>query len=172
MSPQPSGCEGIRYHASEQSMSPNALTLNFKGRWPHKLHNMDRNRKDATVCTYEPGSVKNVCVRKGCESTIWYSWMEPSRVALTRVSPSGVNFMMCAGRMSEPVTFTLFNDTTGNSNSASSYNVLANGFHYTSSYALNLFLKDFWRTISPFRGATDAPVLDFWRRLPWDSKTG
>ena len=69
--------------------------------------------------------------------------MEPSRVALTRVSPSGVNFMMCAGRMSEPVTFTLFNDTTGNSNSASSYNVLSNGFHYSSSYALNLFKKIF-----------------------------
>ena len=32
----------------------------------------------------------------------------------------------------------------------------------------NLSLED----ISPFRGATDTPVLDFWWRLPWVSKPG
>ena len=31
-----------------------------------------------------------------------------------------------------------------------------------------LFVED----ISPFRGATDTSVLDFWQRLPWVSKPG
>ena len=31
------------------------------------------------------------------------------------------------------------------------------------------FFKKFLEDISPFRGATDTPILDFWWRLPWVS---
>ena len=34
------------------------------------------------------------------------------------------------------------------------------------------FLKKFLEDMSPFCGATDTPVLDFWWRLPWVSKPG
>ena len=36
----------------------------------------------------------------------------------------------------------------------------------------NDFLKHFWGDISPFCGATDTPVLEFWWRLLWVSKPG
>ena len=36
---------------------------------------------------------------------------------------------------------------------------------------LDDFLKQFLEDISPLCGATDTPVLDFWRRLPWVSKS-
>ena len=41
---------------------------------------------------------------------------------------------------------------------------------YVSYWNAFLFLKFFYQCISPFRGATDIPVLDFWRRLAWVSK--
>ena len=34
------------------------------------------------------------------------------------------------------------------------------------------FLKKYLEDVSPFRGATDTPVLDFWSRLLWVSKPG
>ena len=37
---------------------------------------------------------------------------------------------------------------------------------------LQLFFKKILEDISPFRGATDTPVLDFWWHLPWVSKLG
>ena len=39
-----------------------------------------------------------------------------------------------------------------------------------NSVCTNVFLNNFWR--SPFRGATDTPVLDLWLHLPWVSKPG
>ena len=37
---------------------------------------------------------------------------------------------------------------------------------------LNFFLNKIFEDISPVRGATNTPVLDFWWRLPWVSKPG
>ena len=34
------------------------------------------------------------------------------------------------------------------------------------------FLKNFLKDVSPFRGAINTSVLDFWWRLPWVSKPG
>ena len=42
----------------------------------------------------------------------------------------------------------------------------------TGNNRLKLFLVFFSEDISPFRGASDNPVLDFWWRLPWISKAG
>ena len=36
----------------------------------------------------------------------------------------------------------------------------------------NNFKKNFFEDISPFCGAIDTPVFDFWSRLPWVSKQG
>ena len=41
-------------------------------------------------------------------------------------------------------------------------------FH--SQLKKSFFLLNFLEDISPFRGATDTPVLDFWWHLPWVSK--
>ena len=41
-------------------------------------------------------------------------------------------------------------------------------FHLALTFLVKIFLND----ISPFCGATDNPVLDFWWHLPWVSKPG
>ena len=46
-----------------------------------------------------------------------------------------------------------------------------NNLKHMYSY-ISFFYYKFLEDISPFRGATDTPVLDFWRRLPWVSKPG
>ena len=43
---------------------------------------------------------------------------------------------------------------------------------HTKLNAFFFFLNKFLEDMSPFCGATDTPVLDFWWRLPWVSKPG
>ena len=45
-------------------------------------------------------------------------------------------------------------------------------YHFSFSCALWKFLKKILEDMSPFRGTTDTPVLDFWWRLPWVSMPG
>ena len=41
-----------------------------------------------------------------------------------------------------------------------------------TAYLSFVFILNNWEDISPFWGATDTPVLNFWRHLPWVSKPG
>ena len=58
-------------------------------------------------------------------------------------------------------------------NTGTSLTLIKNGQVQKWFYTIYIFFfENFLEHISPFRGATYAPVLDFWWRLPWVSKPG